>query len=265
MKCLSIQQPWATLIAHGIKDIENRTRKMLVPPQRVLIHVGAKMGAPDLLNNLPVWYEIPVKFAEEIGAFDRNAPLVKSAIIGYVDVVDIVQDSNSLWAQYALEGEKPLYHYVLANAKLFKQPILDVKGRLGVWDIPEITEENLPDTVDIPKVERNGDVLIIPCGDTLWNDVSEWKEKPEFPEFEFFLTLTDENIDILAPVDKDENPIDPTTIVLKSKQGSSIETELVACYIDEITDPDTGELMTFENEAGTEYAAMEICFTVKRK
>lgn len=25
MKALSIKQPWASLIAHGIKDIENRT------------------------------------------------------------------------------------------------------------------------------------------------------------------------------------------------------------------------------------------------
>ena len=27
MKALSIKQPWASLIAHGIKDIENRTWK----------------------------------------------------------------------------------------------------------------------------------------------------------------------------------------------------------------------------------------------
>ena len=42
MKAISIKQPWASLIAHGIKDIENRTwkcpKKYL--GQRVLIHAA---------------------------------------------------------------------------------------------------------------------------------------------------------------------------------------------------------------------------------
>lgn len=43
MKAISIKQPWASLIAHGIKDIENRTWKC---PQkyigkRVLIHASS--------------------------------------------------------------------------------------------------------------------------------------------------------------------------------------------------------------------------------
>lgn len=265
MKCISIQQPWASLIAHGIKDVENRTSKMLVPPQHVLIHVGAKMRTPELLNELPLCYEIPVEFAEQIGAFDRNAPLAKSAIIGYVDVIDIVEDSKSTWAQYALQGEKPLYHYVLANAKLFKQPIPNIKGRLGVWDIPEITEDNLPETVDIPKVERNGDTLVIPCGETLWDEVCGWDEYPDFPEFEFILTLTDQNIDILNPVDESGNPVDPKTVIFKSKNGRCIEAEFVSSYTEEMTYSDSGEPIEYEDEAGNEYVAMEISFVVKRK
>lgn len=265
MKCISIQQPWASLIAHGIKDVENRTSKMLVPPQRVLIHVGAKMRAPDLLNELPLCYEIPVEFAEQIGGFDRNEHLAKSAIIGYVDVVDIVEDSKSPWAQYAMEGEKPLYHYVLANAKLFKQHITNVKGRLGVWDIPEITEDNLPETVDIPKVERNGDTLVIPCGETLWNEVCGWDEDSEISEFEFFLTLTNENINILNPVDESGNPLDPKTIIFKSKNGRSIETDFVSSNVQEMTYSDSGEPIEYEDEAGNEFVAMEISFVVKRK
>lgn len=264
MKCLSIQQPWASLIAHGIKDIENRTSKMLVPPQRVLIHVGAKMRVPGLLNELPLCYEMPVQFAEEIGAFDRNAPLAKSAIIGYVDVVDIVDDSKSVWAQYAQEGEKPLFHYVLANAKLFKNPIDDVKGRLGVWEIPEITEDNLPETVDIPKVEREGDTLIIPCGDTLWNEVSGWEDSGS-SEFEFFLTLTNDNIDILSPIDKDDNPINPQNVIFKSKTGQSVEVEFVSSYVEEMKYSDNGETIEYVDEAGNEYVAMEIGIIVKRK
>ena len=47
MKAISIKQPWASLIAHGIKDIENRTWKC---PQEVVI--------ADCVQNHPsVWAE----------------------------------------------------------------------------------------------------------------------------------------------------------------------------------------------------------------
>lgn len=43
MKAITIKQPWASLIVHGIKDIENRSwacpKKYL--GERVLIHAGA--------------------------------------------------------------------------------------------------------------------------------------------------------------------------------------------------------------------------------
>lgn len=44
MKAISIKQPWASLIAHGIKDIENRTWKcpQKYIGQRVLIHASGK-------------------------------------------------------------------------------------------------------------------------------------------------------------------------------------------------------------------------------
>ena len=42
MKAISIKQPWASLIAHGIKDIENRTWKcpQKYIGQRVLIQAA---------------------------------------------------------------------------------------------------------------------------------------------------------------------------------------------------------------------------------
>ena len=39
MKTISIKQPWASLIAHGIKDIENRSCRTNYRG-RVLIHAG---------------------------------------------------------------------------------------------------------------------------------------------------------------------------------------------------------------------------------
>lgn len=264
MKCLSIQQPWAAIIAHGIKDVENRTDRKLVPPQRILIHVGAK--ARGSLDELPEAYYFPVEFAEQIGLITPESADIKSAIIGYVDVVDIVTDSKSLWAQYSPEGEKPMQHYILENAKLFKKPILGVKGRLGVWDIPEIDENNLPETVDLPKVERNGNTLIIPCGSELWAEVSTWfHEYPEYDDFEFSLTLTDANLDILAPEAEGEEIDLPKTIIFKSKHGAQIEVKVEDAYTEELTLDDSGEPIFYEDEAGNEYVATEVHYTVKRK
>ena len=64
MKALTIKQPWASLIAHGVKDIENRTWKTKYRG-KILIHAAAtwdirskSRDANDLLtteqyNNIP--------------------------------------------------------------------------------------------------------------------------------------------------------------------------------------------------------------------
>lgn len=53
MKALSIKQPWARLIAHGIKDIKNRTWKcpQKYIGQRVLIHASSAKGVRTWSNN----------------------------------------------------------------------------------------------------------------------------------------------------------------------------------------------------------------------
>lgn len=45
MKCLSVKQPWASLICGGIKDVENRSWRVNDEPGRILIHAGKTMGA----------------------------------------------------------------------------------------------------------------------------------------------------------------------------------------------------------------------------
>ncbi len=42
MKCLSIRQPWASLICGGVKDVENRSWRQKELPGKILIHAGAK-------------------------------------------------------------------------------------------------------------------------------------------------------------------------------------------------------------------------------
>jgi hypothetical protein len=50
-----------------------------------------------------------------------------SAIIGSVELVDIVTDLDSPWA------EPERYHWILEDAKLFDEPITGVRERSGLW------------------------------------------------------------------------------------------------------------------------------------
>ena len=135
MKCLSIKQPWASLIAHGIKDIENRTWKTNFRG-KIFIHASAKSaGVPiELLNE------------DQIRALQNGFCVFcypKSAIIGEVDMVDCVVNHKSIWAEkteFAKSSnqifypKKPIYNWVLANPVLYKKPILNVKGKLSFWE-----------------------------------------------------------------------------------------------------------------------------------
>ena len=42
MKTLTIQQPFASLVCCGIKDVENRSWQTKTPPGLILIHAGGK-------------------------------------------------------------------------------------------------------------------------------------------------------------------------------------------------------------------------------
>lgn len=134
MKVLTVKNPWAWLIIHGGKDIENRTWKTNFRG-RVLIHVAQW---PD---------EYAGAFLNKIyGALDHNTrrflrspkstQLRFGQIIGSVEIVDCVRDHSSVWAQ------PDCWHWVLRDP----QPITFrdgeiVKGKLGLWEIKTQAEE----------------------------------------------------------------------------------------------------------------------------
>ena len=171
MKTLSVQQPWASAICSGVKDIENRTWQPKETPGRILIHASAKKVPKDFdAKNL--WPEMistmsNLKLFGIMPEYD-NMPL--SAIIGYVDVVGFDNDRNndSPWA--GLEST----HWRLANAYLFDKPIPDVKGKLGLFDYP-LDENNLPPAhkveQDFPFIE--GDCLNVYVGDRCWQQLQD--------------------------------------------------------------------------------------------
>jgi len=127
MKALSIRQPWAWLICAGYKDIENRSWRinLLDLPCRIYVHASKKDD----------WGKGTEYFLYRI--FDADIPLgiprlgtspeQFGAIIGEVDIVDCVTESDSPWFVCK-------YGFVLANPVLYETPI-PYPGQLRFFEV----------------------------------------------------------------------------------------------------------------------------------
>lgn len=129
MKAITIKQPWASLIAHGIKDIENRTWRTNYRG-RILIHAGASKKEGWRLNDVQRFHLRRSGSSLCSTDFDK---LPFSAIIGSVEIIDCIQGYSSVWA------EKDVWNWVLANPILFPEPI-PAKGKLSFWEYDRILE-----------------------------------------------------------------------------------------------------------------------------
>lgn len=133
MKTISIRQPWASLIVHGIKDIENRTWKCPEKyiGKRVLIHASGKSLNYDNFYDSVLTNEQILALSEnkEWGNFN----FCTGAIIGSIVIASCVQSHSSVWA------DRGVYNWVLANPVMFPEPI-PAKGKLSFWEYDRILE-----------------------------------------------------------------------------------------------------------------------------
>jgi hypothetical protein len=113
MRTLSIRQPFAALIAAGIKDVENRSWATSYRG-RILIHAGLARPSADLLA------EIEEDFGIKIPS------LLYGGIIGTAEIVDCVSRSKSPW----FCGP---FGFVLANPRPL--PFQPCRGQLGFFEI----------------------------------------------------------------------------------------------------------------------------------
>lgn len=162
MKCLSIQQPWASLICGGIKDVENRSWRVNDAPGRILIHAGKTMRP---VGELPTFFGVLIDNAIACGYVPEVEDMPLGAIIGYADIVGFTEECTSDWAQ---EGHGAEWKWQIENARLFKSPI-PYRGRQGLFEVPEIEADNLPETYDFPKIARRGTILEIPVNGDVFN------------------------------------------------------------------------------------------------
>lgn len=130
MLALSIRQPWAWLILHGGKDIENRDWPTKVRG-RVLVHAAKGMTGDE--------WDHAWTFSHGSGASPKALEagvtrfnIERGGLVGSVEIVDCVEDSASRWFM----GR---YGFVLRDPRPL--PFLPWKGQLGFFDVPRTLEQ----------------------------------------------------------------------------------------------------------------------------
>lgn len=129
MKALSILQPFASLIALGLKDIENRSWPTSYRGD-FLIHAGKGFdyeGWTWLRNNWHM-HGLPVAVGDLL---DRMVPkrFDRGGIIGCVELVDCVREHSSPWKA---DGT---YGFVLRKA--LQMPFIPFRGALHFFEVPD--------------------------------------------------------------------------------------------------------------------------------
>lgn len=120
MKALSILQPWAWLIVHGQKDIENRDWATKFRG-RFIVHAGKKWGREQRDDLDFVRGQFPELVLPD--SFDLGG------IVGAATIVDCVSESSSRW----FRGR---YGFVLKDGVPLPNEFIPWKGKLGFFDIP---------------------------------------------------------------------------------------------------------------------------------
>lgn len=162
MKCLSVKQPYASAIIFGLKDVENRTwttqyrGRILIHSTKDLVSVfdikdyklfplitdlNCNYNAERNIFKEPSKYYYtkdddiiaarifsPEEEMEEDFYLANGDGFEHSTILGEVDLIDVVTDSDSRWA---VPG---MYHWVLSNPQKCDLKIPQVRGRLRLWD-----------------------------------------------------------------------------------------------------------------------------------
>lgn len=120
MLALSIRQPWAWLILHGGKDIENRDWPTKFRG-RVLVHASKGMTR-DEFDSAAIFAfgRIGTAKLPTMDMFQRGG------IVGSVEIVDCVHRSDSHW----FVGR---YGFVLRDPRPL--PFVPYRGQLGFFDV----------------------------------------------------------------------------------------------------------------------------------
>lgn len=122
MKAITLKQPWASLVAYGIKKYEFRTWKTNYRG-KLLIHAGAGIDKDEMKKYVDLGIDFP-----------------KSKIIAIVDLVDCCLLDDELNKKIILENNiaygnkiRTGYAWKLDNVKMINIA-KKINGQLGLWN-----------------------------------------------------------------------------------------------------------------------------------
>jgi hypothetical protein len=133
MKALTLWQPWATMVALGVKKIETRSWPT---SYRGPLAIHAAKESPR--EALELAFEPPFRQCLEAAGYDVKE-LPSGVIVAICDLADCVQITpNNMPAREGLLGDYTpgRYAWYLANVRRVHPP-LPARGRQGLWDWPQ--------------------------------------------------------------------------------------------------------------------------------
>ncbi len=111
---LTVRQPWASAIFVAGKDVENRSWST-EHRGRLWIHAGSYAHRDEA-----------DRAAAERGLWVPEEPLPRGVILGCVELVDCVRESESPWAV------PDMFHWLLRRPMLLERPVAH-EGKPGLW------------------------------------------------------------------------------------------------------------------------------------
>ncbi|MBZ0186633.1 MAG: ASCH domain-containing protein [Candidatus Obscuribacterales bacterium] len=134
LKALTLRQPWAASVFIAGKDFENRFWPARVRGT-IAIHVSKDQPKTTFDGGVRFVHALLRKQGKTNIRFDSLDKLPRGAIIGVVDLVDCVSQSDSPW----FEG--PL-GFKLSNPRLLQKPI-PTSGKRRFWKVSKGVETRI--------------------------------------------------------------------------------------------------------------------------
>ncbi len=95
-----------------------------IPDEGVRVELKNEQRQPENVVNQ---YRLLADVYAHYRSDDQSPFFHANAIIGTADLVDIVTDSESEWA------EPDRYHWILENARIFEKPMTAIREKAGLW------------------------------------------------------------------------------------------------------------------------------------
>jgi len=132
--CVSLTEPWATLVAIGAKRFETRSWRT---GHRGAIAIHAAKGFPK--ECIALCYQEPFRYALLRAGYNNPTELPLGQVIAVVYLIDCVSTNHFKPARHTDEfafGDYSANRYAWQLDGAIRVKPFDVKGALGIWKLP---------------------------------------------------------------------------------------------------------------------------------